>query len=106
MPKHVAIIMDGNRRWASARGLPKAVGHGAGSRRVRAIVQACAERGISHLTLFAFSTENWRRPMDEVGSLIGLLTLYLQKELATSTPKAFACAWWVTSVPLTNGYKP
>ncbi len=81
LPKHVAIIMDGNRRWARARGLPKAVGHGAGSRRVRAIVQACAEKGISHLTLFAFSTENWRRPMDEVGSLIGLLTLYLQKEI-------------------------
>jgi undecaprenyl diphosphate synthase len=81
MPKHVAIIMDGNRRWARARGLPKAVGHGAGSRRVRAIVQACAERGISHLTLFAFSTENWRRPPDEVSSLIGLLTRYLQKEI-------------------------
>jgi undecaprenyl diphosphate synthase len=87
MPKHVAIIMDGNRRWASARGLPKAVGHGAGSRRVRAIVQACAERGISHLTLFAFSTENWRRPMDEVGSLIGLLTLYLQKEIGNLNAK-------------------
>ena len=81
MPQHVAIIMDGNRRWASARGLPKAVGHGAGSRRVRAIVQACGERGISHLTLFAFSTENWRRPLDEVSSLIGLLSLYLQKEI-------------------------
>jgi len=81
MPQHVAIIMDGNRRWASARGLPKAVGHGAGSRRVRAIVQACGERGISHLTLFAFSTENWRRPLDEVSSLLGLLSLYLQKEI-------------------------
>ena len=81
MPRHVAIIMDGNRRWASARGLPKAVGHGAGSRRVRAIVQACGERGISHLTLFAFSTENWRRPLDEVSSLLGLLALYLQKEI-------------------------
>jgi len=81
VPQHVAIIMDGNRRWASARGLPKAVGHGAGARRVRAIVQACGERGISHLTLFAFSTENWRRPLDEVNSLLGLLTLYLQKEI-------------------------
>jgi undecaprenyl diphosphate synthase len=81
MPQHVAIIMDGNRRWANSRGLPKTVGHGAGSRRVRAIVQACAERGISHLTLFAFSTENWRRPFDEVSSLIGLLTRYLQKEI-------------------------
>jgi len=73
--------MDGNRRWASARGLPKAAGHTVGARRVRAVVQACAERGIGHLTLFAFSTENWRRPMEEVGTLMGLLTLYLQKEI-------------------------
>lgn len=87
MPRHVAIIMDGNRRWANARGLPKTVGHGAGSRRVRAIVQACAERGISHLTLFAFSTENWRRPFDEVSSLIGLLTRYLQKEIGNLNAK-------------------
>ena len=82
-PQHIAIIMDGNRRWAKARGLPKAVGHGAGSRRVKSIVQACADRGVSHVTLFAFSTENWRRPLDEVSSLIGLLSLYLQKEIGS-----------------------
>lgn len=87
MPSHVAIIMDGNRRWARARGLPKALGHGAGSRRVRAIVQACAERGITHLTLFAFSTENWRRPPEEVSSLLGLLTRYLQKEIVNLNAK-------------------
>lgn len=83
VPQHIAIIMDGNRRWAKARGLPKAVGHGAGSRRVKGIVQACADRGVSHITLFAFSTENWRRPLDEVSSLIGLLCLYLQKEIGS-----------------------
>ena len=83
VPRHIAIIMDGNRRWAAARGLPKAVGHGAGSRRVKTIVQACADRGVSHVTLFAFSTENWRRPLDEVSSLIGLLSLYLQKEISS-----------------------
>jgi undecaprenyl diphosphate synthase len=83
IPKHIAIIMDGNRRWAAARGLPKAVGHGAGSRRVKNIVQACADRGVSHITLFAFSTENWRRPLDEVSSLISLLSLYLQKEIGS-----------------------
>jgi undecaprenyl diphosphate synthase len=83
VPQHIAIIMDGNRRWAAARGLPKAVGHGAGSRRVKTIVQACADRGVSHVTLFAFSTENWRRPLDEVSSLIGLLSLYLQKEIGS-----------------------
>jgi undecaprenyl diphosphate synthase len=87
MPQHVAIIMDGNRRWANARGLPKAMGHGAGSRRVRAIVQACADHGISHLTLFAFSTENWRRPADEVSNLLGLLTRYLQKEIGSLNAK-------------------
>ena len=73
--------MDGNRRWASARGLPKAAGHTVGARKVRAIVQACAQRGVRNLTLFAFSTENWRRPMEEVGTLMGLLKLYLQKEI-------------------------
>jgi undecaprenyl diphosphate synthase len=83
VPQHIAIIMDGNRRWAAARGLPKALGHGAGSRRVKTIVQACADRGVSHVTLFAFSTENWRRPLDEVSSLIGLLSLYLQKEIGS-----------------------
>ena len=73
--------MDGNRRWASARGLPKAAGHTVGARKVRAIVQTCAQRGVRNLTLFAFSTENWRRPMEEVGTLMGLLKLYLQKEI-------------------------
>ena len=81
LPQHIAIIMDGNRRWASARGLPKAAGHTVGARKVRAVVQACAERGVRNLTLFAFSTENWRRPMEEVGTLMGLLKLYLQKEI-------------------------
>lgn len=81
LPQHIAVIMDGNRRWASARGLPKAAGHTVGARKVRAIVQACAQRGIRNLTLFAFSTENWRRPMEEVGTLMGLLKLYLQKEI-------------------------
>jgi len=81
LPQHIAIIMDGNRRWASARGLPKAAGHTVGARKVRAIVRACAERGVQNLTLFAFSTENWRRPMEEVGTLMGLLKLYLQKEI-------------------------
>ena len=80
MPQHIAIIMDGNRRWAKARGLPVALGHAAGARRVRDTVQACADRGVRFVTLFAFSTENWRRPKDEVSSLMRLLSLYLQKE--------------------------
>lgn len=81
VPQHIAIIMDGNRRWAKQSGMPVALGHASGARQVRSIVQACANRGVPYLTLFAFSTENWQRPKDEVSSLMGLMTLYLQKEV-------------------------
>ena len=81
-PQHVAIIMDGNRRWAAKRSLPRALGHASGARRVRQIVEACSARGVRYLTLFAFSTENWQRPADEVSSLMGLLVHYLQKEVS------------------------
>ena len=87
VPQHIAIIMDGNRRWAKQRGLPVALGHANGARQVRKIVQACADRGVRYLTLFAFSTENWRRPQDEVSSLMGLMTLYLQKEIRNMSAK-------------------
>jgi len=80
-PAHIAIIMDGNRRWAKQMGMTSALGHAAGVRRVRGIVQACADQGVRYLTLFAFSTENWQRPASEVSSLMGLLTLYLKKEI-------------------------
>jgi undecaprenyl diphosphate synthase len=80
VPQHVAIIMDGNRRWASARHLPSALGHVSGAKRVRQIVEACSARGVRYLTLFAFSTENWKRPADEVSSLMGLFLHHLQKE--------------------------
>jgi undecaprenyl diphosphate synthase len=86
-PAHIAIIMDGNRRWAKARLLPVSIGHANGARRVRSIVQACADRGVRFLTLFAFSTENWARPADEVSSLMGLLSLYLQKEVSDMNAK-------------------
>lgn len=81
VPQHLAIIMDGNRRWAQDRGLAVALGHANGARRVRNVVQACAQRGVKFLTLFAFSTENWGRPQAEVSSLMRLLGLYLQKEV-------------------------
>ena len=80
VPQHIAVIMDGNRRWADQRGLPKAIGHASGAKRVRSLVEACSARGVRWLTLFAFSTENWKRPVDEVTSLMGLFLLYLQKE--------------------------
>ncbi len=82
-PLHVAIIMDGNRRWAQARGLPLALGHKAGAEAARRAVEAAGEQGIAWLTLFAFSSENWRRPLEEVKALTGLLRLYLRSEVAS-----------------------
>ena len=81
VPGHVAIIMDGNGRWANARGLPRHAGHRAGVKSVRQSVEYAAQKGISHLTLFAFSSENWRRPADEVGKLMGLFLEALQREV-------------------------
>lgn len=73
--------MDGNRRWASKRFMPAALGHAAGAKRVRDIVKSCVHQGITHLSLFAFSTENWKRPEEEVSSLMTLFMTYLQKEV-------------------------
>jgi len=82
MPAHVAIIMDGNGRWAKQRHLPRIAGHRAGVEAVRAIVEACAVRGVRVLTLFAFSSENWRRPEAEISLLLDLLLTSLQREVA------------------------
>ncbi|MBV8538881.1 MAG: isoprenyl transferase [Alphaproteobacteria bacterium] len=81
-PAHVAIIMDGNGRWARARGLPRVAGHKRGADAVRRTIRAAAELGIRYLTLFGFSSENWKRPADEVNDLMGLLRHYLRAELA------------------------
>ena len=83
VPRHVAIIMDGNRRWAQARGLPVALGHKAGAEAARRAIEAAANTGVEWLTLFAFSSENWTRPADEVQELTTLLRLYLRSEVAT-----------------------
>ena len=80
-PNHVAIIMDGNGRWAKARGLPRVAGHRRGADAVRRVVRSAGELGIPVLTLFAFSTENWTRPANEVSDLMGLLRHYLRNEL-------------------------
>jgi undecaprenyl diphosphate synthase len=79
---HIAIIMDGNGRWAARRGLPRTAGHRAGADAVRRVVEAAPALGITTLTLFAFSSDNWRRPRDEVAALMSLLRRYLQAELA------------------------
>ena len=83
IPEHVAIIMDGNGRWAKARGLPRIEGHRRGVEAVRTTSYAARDLGVKMLTLYAFSVENWKRPQDEVGALMGLLEFYLKKELAT-----------------------
>ena len=81
-PVHVAIIMDGNGRWAKARGLPRTAGHKKGVEAVRRTVEAARELGIGYLTIFSFSSENWRRPEEEVSDLMGLLRFYLRSEIA------------------------
>ncbi len=81
-PLHVAIIMDGNGRWAAARGLPRVAGHREGAKAVRRTVEAAIQQGVKYLTLFAFSSENWQRPPEEVSDLTFLLKHYLRSELA------------------------
>ena len=81
LPKHIAVIMDGNGRWARKRGLPRIAGHRAGAKAVREVVKVAATLGIGHLTLYAFSAENWRRPMIEVSGLMKLFQEILQSEL-------------------------
>jgi undecaprenyl diphosphate synthase len=81
VPRHVAIIMDGNGRWADQRGLPRVAGHRAGAEAVRKTLRAAAECGVEVLTLYAFSSENWRRPETEIADLKGLLGYYLEREL-------------------------
>ncbi len=80
VPRHVAIIMDGNGRWARQRGLPRHAGHREGMKSVRDVVEGAADAGVEVLTLFAFSTENWQRPVGEISSLMGLLRVYAEKE--------------------------
>jgi undecaprenyl diphosphate synthase len=81
LPRHIAIIMDGNGRWAQARGLPRVVGHRAGSESVRTVVEGCDDLGISYLTLYTFSAENWRRPRAEVEALMALIEENIRREV-------------------------
>ena len=85
IPTHIAIVMDGNGRWAQNRYMPRSAGHAMGASIVRGLVEHCAKLGIQYLTLFAFSTENWNRPKDEVSTIMELFIKYLEKELKTLT---------------------
>ncbi len=80
-PRHIAIIMDGNGRWAQRRGLPRSAGHAAGAETFRRIATCCKDRGLDYLTVYAFSTENWKRSEDEVGAIMGLLKKYLLESI-------------------------
>lgn len=80
-PLHIAVIMDGNGRWAKKRGLPRAMGHRAGMKSVKEVIKSCRDLGVKHLTLYAFSSENWKRPKEEVETLMRFLKEYLNKEL-------------------------
>ena len=81
IPRHIAIVMDGNGRWATERGLPRFRGHEQGAKVVQSVAQYCVDNGVEFLTLFAFSSENWKRPQDEVGTLMRLFVSALQKEV-------------------------
>lgn len=81
LPKHIGIIMDGNGRWAKKRGLPRSAGHTAGAKNFRTITRYCSDIGVKYLTVYAFSTENWKRPSDEVSALMKLFKQYLEEAL-------------------------
>jgi len=81
LPRHIAVIMDGNGRWAKRRGLPRSAGHKKGADSVRTLLEAAKEMGIHYVTLFSFSSENWRRPEEEVGYLMRLMRYYLGSEI-------------------------
>ena len=83
LPRHIAIIMDGNGRWAKKRGLPRTAGHAAGAENFRTIATYCKDIGLDYLTVYAFSTENWKRPAEEVGAIMGLLKKYLLEAVDT-----------------------
>lgn len=81
LPRHIAIIMDGNGRWAQKRGMPRTAGHRAGIKTVKKVIEFCSQLGIKYLTLYTFSTENWKRPEKEVNALFKLLVYYLRREI-------------------------
>lgn len=83
LPAHIAIIMDGNGRWATLRNMPRIAGHKKGADSVREVIESCIEMGVPYLTLYAFSSENWQRPREEVSGLMELLNFYLRKEISS-----------------------
>ena len=91
LPRHIAIIMDGNGRWAKKRGLPRSAGHAAGAETFRTIATYCKEIGLEYLTVYAFSTENWKRPKEEVDALMNLFRTYLKRRRKPCSSAAWPC---------------
>lgn len=102
VPSHVAIIMDGNGRWAKERGLPRIAGHRAGTENIRRIVESCIRHGVRHLSIYAFSTENWNRPQDEVNGLLTILGEVIERE----TPKLHAEGVRINHLGRLDGLSP
>ena len=100
LPQHIGIIMDGNGRWAQKRGLPRTAGHAAGAETFRTIAYRCRDLGIPYLTVYAFSTENWKRPMEEVSAIMGLLRKYLLEALEKMERDGFRIHFFGDLTPL------
>ena len=100
LPRHVAIIMDGNGRWAKRRGLPRTAGHAAGAETFRTIATYCKDLGLDYLTVYAFSTENWKRPPEEVRAIMGLLEKYLHEAIETLARDKIKMAFFGDLSPL------
>ncbi|MEG2420525.1 MAG: isoprenyl transferase [Oscillospiraceae bacterium] len=100
LPRHVAIIMDGNGRWAKKRGLPRSAGHAAGAENFRSIATYCKEIGLEYLTVYAFSTENWKRPVEEVSTIMGLLKKYLLEAIGQMERDKVKMAFFGDLTPL------
>ncbi|MEG2454692.1 MAG: isoprenyl transferase [Oscillospiraceae bacterium] len=100
LPRHVAIIMDGNGRWAKKRGLPRSAGHAAGAENFRSIATYCKEIGLEYLTVYAFSTENWKRPVEEVSAIMGLLKKYLLEAIGQMERDKVKMAFFGDLTPL------
>ena len=100
LPRHVAIIMDGNGRWAKRRGMPRKAGHAVGAETFRTIATFAKELGLEFLTVYAFSTENWKRPEDEVDAIMGLLEKYLREAIETMARDKVKMAFFGDLAPL------
>ena len=105
IPAHIAVIMDGNGRWAQKRGLPRTAGHSAGSEAFQRAAEHLSDLGVKYFTVYAFSTENWKRPQEEVGAIMGLLDRYLHKAIREMAQKNIRLRFFGDLSPLSDSLK-